>query len=59
MNSDVLTEYVKYLNDQRMQLEATIFSLRKEINDLNSKATASTDTSGSVPGEVHTSNTST
>lgn len=58
MDSKVLTEYVKYLINQRTELEATIFQLRQEINDLNSKATASKDSGGSVLGEVHTSSTS-
>ena len=34
MTLEAMTQYVKYLLDQRTNLEYTVFTLQKEINDL-------------------------
>lgn len=44
MNEQVLTEYVKYLLDQRSQLEVSIFQLRKELDDLRKPKQEANDT---------------
>lgn len=33
MTVELLTEYIKFLVDQRTQLELTVFQLRKELSD--------------------------
>ena len=38
-NEQNLIEYIKYLNDQRTNLEFQVMSLNKKLNDLQDKTT--------------------
>lgn len=51
-----IQEYIKYLLDQRTNLELTIVELKKQLNDLteaSGKEGTDQGTGSPVPGEVH------